>query len=103
MNSDTKKRFIDSGWTIGNTQEFLDLSDEEMKLVEFRIALGRMLRERRESIGYTQTRFSKEIGTSQSRLAKMEAGDASVTVDLLLKSIFHFASKEDVCSYISAK
>jgi len=103
MNADAKKRFRDNGWVIGNTQEFLGLSDEEMKLVEFRIALGKMLREHRESIGYTQTRFSKELGTSQSRLARMEAGDASVTIDLLLKSVFHFATKEDVCHYIMAK
>ena len=71
-----------------------------MQLIELRIALGKMLREKREEKGYTQTVFAKEIGTSQSRIAKMESGDSSVTVDLILKSLFHFVHSKDVCNYV---
>jgi transcriptional regulator with XRE-family HTH domain len=35
----------------------------------------------------TQAEFAASLGTSQSRLNKMEAGDASVSFDLFIKSL----------------
>ena len=100
MDIKTKEKLEKGGWQVGSTQDFLGLSNEEMQLIELRIALGKMLREKREEKGYTQTVFAKEIGTSQSRIAKMESGDSSVTVDLILKSLFHFVHSQDVCNYV---
>jgi transcriptional regulator with XRE-family HTH domain len=37
--------------------------------------------------GYTQTEVADLIGSSQSRVAKMEAGDPSVSVDLLIRTL----------------
>ena len=96
MRENNKKRLEDNGWKFSNTKEFLQLSNEEMELVELRIELGRLLREKRVNKGYTQANLAKKIGTSQSRLAKMESGDSSVTIDLLLKSLFHLAPRSEI-------
>ncbi len=95
MNPDIKAKLLKSGWKTGSTKDFLKLTNEEMQLIELRIALGKYLREKREARGYTQVQFSKEIKTSQSRVAKMESGNSSV--DLLLKSIFHLVPGPQVC------
>ncbi|RKY22094.1 MAG: transcriptional regulator [Planctomycetota bacterium] len=80
-------RLRKAGWKVGNAQDFLDLSDEEAALIELRLALARRLRAERESQGLTQADVAKRVRSSQSRVAKMEAGDASVSTDLLLRSL----------------
>lgn len=76
-----------SGWKVGDTSEFLGLSDEETAYIEMRLLLVQKLRSLRERRKLSQADLAKLIGSSQSRVAKMEAGDASVSTDLLLKSI----------------
>jgi hypothetical protein len=82
MDSVIKEKLEKNGWAVGNVQEFLGVSDEEMRIIEWRISLGKMLREKRLSKGYTQEYLAKKINSSQARVAKMEAGDRSVTIDL---------------------
>jgi hypothetical protein len=102
MDDNIKEKLEKAGWQVGSTQDFLKLSEEEMHLVEFRILLGKMLRDKRLAIGYTQSVLAKMIGSSQSRVAKMEVGDNSVSIDLILKSLFHIGiSKKEICNYIS--
>ena len=79
-------------WTVGSVQEFLKLSSEA-SLVELRLALSRTLRDRRTKRGWSQERLAKQLKSSQSRIAKMEAGDASVSVDLLFRSLFVMGAK----------
>jgi transcriptional regulator with XRE-family HTH domain len=55
--------------------------------VELKLALARFLRNVRVQQGWTQAQTAKRLGSSQSRFAKMEAADASVSVDLLVKSL----------------
>jgi transcriptional regulator with XRE-family HTH domain len=38
-------------------------------------------------MGLTQVALAKKIKSSQSRVAKMEAGDPSVSIDLLVRSL----------------
>lgn len=66
-------------WTEGSVQDFLGLSDAEAALVETRVSLTRMLRASRASKRMTQTRIAQAIGTSQSRIAKIESGDRKET------------------------
>ena len=89
MNKKTRKKLEKGGWKVGDVQEFLNLSEEEMKLIEIRIVLGKFLKEQREKNGYTQMQLAREIGSSQSRVAKMENGNSNVTIDSLLKSLLH--------------
>jgi DNA-binding XRE family transcriptional regulator len=103
MDSEKKKKLVENGWTVGTVQDFLGMTDEEARMVEWRVSLGRMLKEKRKAIGYTQTVLAREIGSNQSRIAKMEAGDSSVSIDLILKSLFHIGSTDqEICKYIES-
>ena len=83
-----KKRLLESrGWKVGNPQEFLELTDEECAYIEVKLLLAENLRELRQSRDVSQTQLAKLLGSSQSRVAKMEAGDPSVSADLLLKGL----------------
>jgi DNA-binding XRE family transcriptional regulator len=75
-------------WVEGTVQEFLALSDADMELIETRLAASRLLKATRQRKKLTQAAVAAALHTSQSRLAKMEAGDPSVSLDLLFKSLF---------------
>jgi DNA-binding XRE family transcriptional regulator len=76
-----------AGWKVGGAPEFLGLSEEEAAYVEMKLALSEALREQRTARGLTQTELAKRLGSSQSRVAKMEASDPTVSVDLLLRGL----------------
>jgi DNA-binding transcriptional regulator YiaG len=75
-------------WVEGSVQDFLSLTDAEMELIETRLAASRLLKAIRQQQKLTQAAVAAKLRTSQSRLAKMETGDPSVSLDLLFKSLF---------------
>jgi DNA-binding XRE family transcriptional regulator len=77
----------EKGWKVGTVAEFLDLSAEEFAYIELKLALSKKLKERRLRKKLTQAELAKAIDSSQSRVAKMEAGDPTVSIDLLVKSL----------------
>jgi DNA-binding XRE family transcriptional regulator len=87
MKADKRRKLEAAGWRVGDTREFLGLTSGEAEFVEIKLALARKLREIREQHHWTQAELAKRVGSSQSRIAKMEAGDSSVSVDLLVKSL----------------
>ena len=87
MKSKKRKRLQETGWKLGSAGDFLGLSGEERALVQIKLALAMSLRERRLDQALTQTQLAEKIQSSQSRVAKMEAGDASVSIDLLIKTL----------------
>ena len=104
MRQSKRKALEAKGWKLGSAAEFLDLSDEELALIELKIALGNALKQRRQKKRLTQKAAAKAIASSQSRVAKMEAGDPSVSIDLLVKSMFTLgASRKDVAKAIASK
>ncbi|MGE0639335.1 MAG: helix-turn-helix domain-containing protein [Thermoanaerobaculia bacterium] len=82
-----RARLEASGWTVGTAAEFLALDEIESAIVDLRLTLGRSLRDRRTRRGLTQSELARQLGSSQSRVAKMEAADASVSLDLLIRSL----------------
>ena len=92
MNTEKKRRLERSGWTVGGATDFLELSPEETNFIELKLALAAGIREIREKSGLTQTEVAARLGSSQSRVAKMEAGDRSVTLDLLVKSLLRIGA-----------
>ena len=74
-------------WPVGSAEDFLELADEEAEFVELRSSLASLLLKRRRTLGYTQSGVATLVGSSQSRVAKMEAGDPSVSIDLLIRSL----------------
>ncbi len=88
MKAEKKRRLEAAGWKETSVQDLLKLSDADMEFIETRLSLSRYLRKLRNRKKLTQTEAAGVIKTSQSRLAKMEAGDESVSVDLLLRGIY---------------
>jgi transcriptional regulator with XRE-family HTH domain len=98
-----RKRLEAAGWKVGDAADFLRLSDEEVELVEVKLALSDYMRELRRRSRLTQARVAERIGSSQSRIAKMEAAEASVSLDLLVKALFSLgASVGDVGRVIAS-
>jgi DNA-binding XRE family transcriptional regulator len=87
MKKRLRKRLEAVGGRVTTVQEYLDLSDADMAVIEMKIALAKALRLRRKSADLTQLEAAKLVGSSQSRVAKMEAGDPSVSLDLLVGSM----------------
>ena len=87
MDSKKKKNLKAKGWATGDASDFLGLSPEEARFIDLKIALKDSLKAERLKQNITQVELAKMIGSSQSRVAKMEAGDPSVSVDLLLKAL----------------
>ena len=77
-----------SGWIVGDAKQFLGLTEEETAFISLKLALTDCLKRRRLELGWTQTHLAKRLESSQSRVAKMEAGDRTVSLDLLVRSLF---------------
>ncbi len=98
----TKRQKLErKGWRIGDAQDFLGLSQQEAAYVELRLRLADNLKARRRRHNLTQTAFAKRIRSSQSRVAKMEGGDPTVSLDLLIRSLLALgASNRDLARAI---
>lgn len=101
MKREKKARLEAAGWKVADTGEFLGLSDEEQAFIETKLLLADGLRQRRRRQQLTQAQLARRIGSSQSRVAKMEAGDGSVSMDLIIRSLLHLgATKYDIARLI---
>jgi len=97
MNRSKRDKLAKKGWKVGSVDEFLELSPEEAAYIEMKLSLAEKLKQRRIQKKMTQDDFARLIHSSQSRIAKMEAGDPSVSIDLLVKSLLALGvSKRDV-------
>ena len=104
MDKEKRKKLEAQGWTVGSVEEFLRLSPEERAIIEIRLRLAQSLRKLRKQQGLTQASLAKRIGSSQSRVAKMEKADSSVSLDLMVKSIVALGKTvEEVGRVISAE
>ena len=101
----TKQRKLEAaGWRVGSASEFLELSHEEAALVETKLALSAALRARRAAQHLSQAMLAKRLSSSQSRIAKMEAADRTVSVDLLLRGLFAMgATAHDIARAIQRR
>jgi DNA-binding XRE family transcriptional regulator len=87
MDRAKRRRVEGKGWRVGSAADFLGLSPEESVYVELKLRLSDALRERRKRAGLSQEAFADRVGSSQSRVAKMENNDKSVSLDLLIRSL----------------
>lgn len=102
MNTAKKRRLESKGWKVGTAREFLSLSAEEAAYVELKLALSRNLQEYRRQKKLTQEELARRLKSSQSRIAKMEAGDPSVSLDLLVRSLLALgASRKRLAEMLS--
>lgn len=91
------------GWAVGDTQDFLGLSDEEQAFIDLKLTLAENLRQRRIQRGLTQTELAQLLESSQSRVAKMESGEKSVSLDLLVRALLALGvTRRDLARAIAA-
>ena len=88
MNKDMRGRLEGAGFRVGDAEDFLGLTEEERCLVELRLAASRAVRRCREALGAAQQELARKLGPRQSRVAKIEAGAADGSLDLLFRALF---------------
>ena len=102
MNTTKRKKLEAKGWRFGSTKEFLGLSEQESDYIELKLTLGENLKKLRLKKQLTQNDLAKLLRSNQSRIAKMEAGDPSVSIDLLIKSLLVLGTtRQDLAGIIS--
>lgn len=87
MNKQKRKRLEENGWKVSSTKEFLNLTGEEASFIELKIKLCADLKRLRAKQKLTQTELAKVLNSCQSRIAKLENGDPSVSLDLIIRSL----------------
>jgi DNA-binding XRE family transcriptional regulator len=103
MDDAAQKRLEADGWRFGTVQEFLGLTDEEAAYIEIRLELSKSFRSRRAELALTQAQLASRLGSSQSRVAKMERGDPSVALDLLIRGLLATgATPQDIGAVIAS-
>jgi predicted XRE-type DNA-binding protein len=104
MKPNEKDRLEKRGWKVGSAEEFLELSPEEAALVELRLKLAEAVRLRRREKHLTQSELAELLGSSQSRIARVEAAAASVSLDLLIRSLLAMgATSSDLAEIIGSR
>lgn len=88
MNQGKIEHLEAKGWKVGSVDDFLELTPAESAYLHLKFTLSRTLRDYRKKQKLSQTDLAERINSSQSRIAKMESGDASVSIDLLVRSLF---------------
>jgi len=88
MNKNKRAKLEKKGWTVGSPDKFLGLSPEESAYIELKIALGEFMQQKRKEKRLTQIQVAELIHSGQSRVAKMEKAEKSVSVDLMIRSLF---------------
>jgi len=102
MKKAKRERLEAKGWKVGTVAEFLGLTPEESALIEIKLALARRLRERRQK-RMTQAQLAEKIQSSQSRVAKAETGDSSVSLELLVRAMLATgASTKEIAKAIAS-
>lgn len=87
MDKEKRERLEKAGWRVGSVQEFLGLSDAEAAFIDIKFNLRALLKERLAEQGLTRVELARMLESSQSRVAKIEAGDPSVSLDLLVRAL----------------
>ena len=93
MKPERKRRLEATGFKVGSTDSFLGLTPEESALVSLRLSLAGEVRRRRLQLRCSQAELARRIGSSQSRIAKLEAGEPDVSLDLLFRALFATGAK----------
>jgi len=103
MNSEKRHRLEAAGWQSVTVDEFLELTPQESALIEMRLSLSRYLKKLRTKQQLTQQALAKKIKSSQSRVAKMEAGDPSSSLDLIINTLLEIgATPQEIGEVISS-
>jgi DNA-binding XRE family transcriptional regulator len=87
MDEQKRKRLEAAGWAMGDANDFLGLTPVEAELVELKTRLALFAKEQRKVSNMSQDALAKKMGSSQSRVAKIESGDPTVSLDLIVRAL----------------
>lgn len=93
MDAKKRRKLRAMGGKVTTVREFLGLTDAEAAVVELRLQLAQAVRERRLASGLSQAGLAKAIGSSQSRVAKMEGGDPQASIESLVRALATLGAK----------
>ena len=103
MRRSKRQKLESKGWKVGDAKDFLGLTNDEATYIELRLKLAEGLKARRHSRGVTQSLLAQALKSSQSRVAKMEAGDPTVSLDLLVRSLLSMGTSSRKLAAIIAR
>jgi DNA-binding XRE family transcriptional regulator len=87
MDSEKRQRLQAAGWIVGNASDFLNLTPAEAELIELKVKLALLVKQQRKRQNLSQNALAKKMSSSQSRVAKIESGDPSVSLDLIVRAL----------------
>lgn len=97
MKEQKRKILEEKGFRIGSAKDFLNLTPEEEAYIEIRLEISNLLKSQRSKCNWTQQQLAQAMGSSQSRVAKMEIGDPSTSLDLMIKALLHLGvTKQEI-------
>lgn len=104
MNEEKLQELAKKGWVETTVADFLELTPEESAYIELKLMLSQSLRERRQELKLSQEALAERLASSQSRVSKMEQGDTTVSIDLLIRSLLSLgATPEEIGHLFAAK
>jgi ribosome-binding protein aMBF1 (putative translation factor) len=87
MNADKRKSLEARGYKVyDHAGDAVGMTEEEKHLMDLRLSLSNMVRERRQKLGLSQKELAIRLGTSQPRVAKIEWGDWDVSFDQIFRA-----------------
>lgn len=104
MDKEKRARLEAKGWRVGSAEDFLGMSPDEAAYVELRLKLSDAVRDFRKRKRLTQVQLAALLQSSQSRVAKVEAADETVSLDLLIRSLLALgATDRDLANVIAGR
>lgn len=97
MDEQKRKELEEKGFKVGSAGEFLELTPEEESYIDIRLDIRDLVKSQRNKNGWTQQQLAESICSSQSRIAKLEAGDPGISLDLMIKALLQLGtSKKEI-------
>jgi len=93
MDSKKRHKLERMGGRISTVADFLGLTEAEEAVVELRLQLAAAVRIKRVGARLTQAELARAIGSSQSRVAKMENGDPQASIESLVRALAALGGK----------
>src|SRR5690625_7460853 len=94
MDKKRKQQLEEKGFRVGSAADFLELSPEEEAYIEIRLDISNMVKAQRVKRGWTQEQIARAIGSSQSRIAKLEGGNPGISIDLMFKALLRLGTSK---------
>ena len=94
MDKKRKQQLEAKGFRVGSAADFLELTPEEEAYIDIRLDISNMVQRQRGKRGWTQDQLARAIGSSQSRIAKLEGGDPGISMDLMIKALLRLGTSK---------